>query len=491
MTSHATRRRVRALATVVVLSAGIATIGAPALGDTIRTTSGLGGFSVSANAAPFKVLVDDPSNPLPRPEGEAIVEADPSFTLAEVATGPASRGMASTLWPGNLLGEGLAAATGDQTPNYPVIADARYPDKPYTADDQTGGYAMHGSALGLDASATALSGPLSIPGSVDLGSVTSTTMATVDKADVAIGRSTSRVSDISLLGVIKIGSVSTVVETRSDGKKQVSTGSTVVSGLTVAGQAYVVDEQGAHPAGGSGTGPLPLGQLDPLQAAGITIGGVSQTVGSDASGVTREAKGLRITVDTTMYRAALTDNTPGPVTDALYQLFGALPLPPEAATYKSFLYYSLSATPKITFILGAGRSFTVANLPLSFSFPSFPSFPAGMPPLFPPGTTPGTGPVDAPVTSVGGPFAGPTQPVAGGEAPVVSSPSLTPASAPDAPDPFGGVSALLVLGAVGAAALGGWGLMRLMGMALLGAVAGGGCTFGAPSTVPDLRGATA
>ncbi len=481
------RRQARALATVVLLSGGLATFGSPALGEEIRTMTGLGGFSVSTNAAPFKTLIDDPSNPLPRPPEEAIVEADPSFTLAQVATGPASRGLASSLWPGNLLGEGIGAASNGQLPGYAVKADARYPDKPYTAQDQSGGSAMRGSAMGLDASATALSGPLSIPGSVDIGSITSTTTATVDKTSMAIGHSTSRVSDISLLGVIKIGSVSTVVETRSDGKKQAATGKTVVSGLSVAGQSYVVDEQGARPAGGAGTGPLPLGQLDVAKAVGITISGVSQTGRSDAGGVVRDAKGLRITVDTTMYRAALTSNTPGPVTDALYQAFGGIPLPPQAATYRSFLYYTLSATPKITFVLGAATSFTVANLPLSFAFPTFPTT---TPPLFPPGTTPGLVPAGAPVPG-GAPIAAVAPPAITGEVPVVAQPALTAASGSDPPAPFGGIGALLVLGAGVLAGFGGWGLLRLQGMALVGALAGGGCTLGAPSSVPDLRGATA
>lgn len=481
-------RRARALLTVVVMTGAMAAVGAPAEGDAVRTDTGLGGFSVSADAAPFKILVDDPSNPLPRPEESAIVEADPSFTLAEVATGPAARGVASTVWPGNLLGEGIGAATST-TYSYPVKAEARYPDKPFVQDDPAGGSGMHATAQGLEASGTAVQTPKDIPGSVSVGSVTSTTTAVVDKTDVAIGHSTSRVSDVTLLGLIHIGSVSTEVVTRSDGKKQSSTGATVVSGLSVAGVgAFSVDETGAHATGAPATGPLPLGQLDVLKAAGITIGGVSQAGTSDASGVTRDAKGLRITIDTTMYRKALSDSTPTAVTAAIYQAFGALPLPPQAATYKSFLYYTLSATPKLTFILGAGHSTTVANLPLSFTFPPAPTFgaPSGGG-LFPPSTVgrvsapvlPGTSSVVPPTTTAG----------ADGQAPVVSAPTTVTASSSSAPDPFKGVGALLVLGALLAAGIGGWGLMRLEGLAM-GAAAGRGCTLGAPSTIPDLRGAT-
>ena len=260
--------------------------------------------------------------------------------------------------------------------------------------------------------------------------------------------------------------------------------------MTIAGQGYAVDEKGAHQVGGPGTGPLPLGTLDAAKAAGITISGVSQTASSDPDGVRRDAKGLRITVDTTMYRAAITNNTPGAVTAAIYQAFAALPLPAQAQTYKSFLYYTLSATPKITYILGAGQSFTVANLPLSYAFPSIPSFTSAPPPLFPPNTSPALGPIAAPVVSVGIPVAAPEQPVGAADNPVVSAPALTPVSSRAAPG-FSGVGALLLLGAGLTALVGGWGLMRLQGLALLGAAAGGGCTLGAPSTFPDLRGATA
>ncbi len=496
------RRRARALATTTLLVGAVAAIGAPAHGQDIRTTTGLGGYSISANGAPFKVLIDDPSNPLPRPEGEAIVEADPSFTLAEVATGPASRGLASSLWPGNLLGTGLGAASDGQAPNYPVIAQARYPDKPYLADDRTGGNLMHGEASGLDALATATRAPSQIGGSVDIGTTTSTSTATVTDKNIAIGRSVAKVSDISLLGAIKIGSVSTVVETRSDGKKQTASGTTTVAGLTVAGMSFVVDEQGAHQVGGPGTGPVPLGQADALKQAGITISGIGQTTTNDVDGVRRDAKGLRITVDTTLYRKALSGATPGPVTDALYSVFGALPLPPQAATYRSFLYYTLSATPKISFVIGAGQSYTVANLPIGFDVIDTPPLTGGgggdggvttaLPPsnggIFPPsspivsGPPPALGPDVAGEVPAGAAVAPP---------PAVTSPDLVQAAAPAVPDPFAGVSALLVLGALAGASLAAMGLLRLRAFALAGAlpVAGPGCALGAPSSVPDLRAA--
>jgi hypothetical protein len=482
------RRQVRALVTVVLLTGSFGAFTSPALSDSVRTTSGLGGFSISANSAPFKVLVDDPSNPLPRPTDSAIVEADPSYTEADLATGPAARGVASTLWPGNLLGEGVGTATANAVPGYPVKAEARYPDKPFTDQDQTGGNLERASAMGLDVLASAQAGAKSIPGSVDFGSISSVTSANVTTKDRAVGRGVSKVSDVNLLGVIKIGSVSTVVDSWSDGKKQGSSGTTVVSGLTVAGMGFIVDEKGARPVGvaGPGTGPLPSNALAALQAAGITISGVSQTGTSNAGGATRDAKGLRITVDTTLFRKAITDNTPAAVTSVFYTVFGGLPLPAQVATYRSFLYYSLSATPKITFILGAGQSTTVANLPLSFTPPIYPPLPGGGG-LFPPTTSPGSGGSVTPPALGGGPVTGVPPTTTG---PQVAPPGLVPTASSPTSGPFHGVSAFLLLGAGLLAGFGGWGLMRLQGLAMAGGLLGAGCALGAPSNLPDLRGAT-
>lgn len=497
-------RPVRPLLCLIAASAALGIVAAPvATGEAIRTDTTLGGFSISANAAPIKILVDDPSNPLPRPEDGAIVEANPAYTQADLATGPAGRGIASSLWPGNLLGEGIPTASNNQLDQYPVKAESRYPDKPYTAtgsldlrgnhiaSDQ--GALMTSSALGLDVAATAKFNPTDVPGAAEIGGLFSHSTATVTAANVAIGHSISKVSDVALLGgLIRVGSVSTVIDTTSDGKKPTSSGTTVVSGLVVGTTGFVVDDKGARPVGLPipGSGPLPSGQLDPLKQAGITIDGIAQTSSKDAESASRSARGLRITIDTTIFRNALNTLTPGPVTSALYTLFNQLPqscpggIPvPVGCGVQGFAYYSLSATPKLTYILGGGESTTSAILPITFDFG---------PPVDLGNNGPGLG-TGGQTGAVGGSVAPPalpdgtvtpnlpesTGPTVASTDPVLASGRSFPKSPP--------VTALLVLGALLVAGLGGWGMTWLRGFAFGAGLLGAGCALGAPSNIPSLH----
>jgi hypothetical protein len=468
---------------VVVLTGAIASFAAPATGDQLRTDNGLGGYSVSMNAAPFKVQLDDPSNPLPRPIDGPIVEANPSYTEAALDTGPTSRGVGSYLWPGGLIGEGLPQVAPN-APVYPLKAEGRYPDKPYVETKQDNGALIKGSALGLDVVGYARANPADVPGTISLGTVASTSTATVTPKDVALGTAVSSVSDVSLLlGVITVGSVTTSITTQSDGKKPTSSGSTVVSGLTIGGVGYVVDDKGARPVGTpltQGSGPLAIPPTDPAKALGITVSGIAQTSSANENSAKRDAKGLRITVDTVLLRQQL-NKVPSQITDALYGVFQKAP-----AEVKGYLFYSLSTTPKITFILGAGQGVAAATTPMSFSFPP-------MPPGLPQQGLPGVpaGPQVMPPAAPAAPVV-PVAPVVppAPNAPVVAAPPLTPTSSTGPPGgPFRGIPALLLVVAVLAAGLGGWLLMRVQSLALGGGLLGGGCALGAPSNLPDLRGA--
>jgi len=464
-------RRVLSAGSVVVLTSAMASAGAPANGATIRTDTNLGGFSIHVDAAPFKVLLDDPANPIPRDLDTPIIEADPAYSEADLATGPSARGIGSVLWPGGLLGEGVGTATNGAVPGYPLKAEGRYPDNPHEEVKQDNGAFMKGSALGLDVYGTAKMNPADVPGTIDLGVVASTSTATV-KDDVAMGKGISRVADVSLLGgTIKVAQVSTTVSVESTGKKASSAGSTVVSGLEVAGVGYVVDEKGARPVGpvSNGTGPLPS-LNDPAKALGITFGAVTQTATKTNDSATRNASGLRITVDTKVLRGIL-NQTPGPITDALYSVFSKMP-----AQIQGYLYYSLAATPKITFILGAGTGSAAAALPLSFDFPEVPAA-GGLPPV--------TGPASAPGPTTSGPLPG-VAPGSSAPGPVVVpvTPNVVKAAHKD---PFKGLSPALLLLVAVAAGVAGWGLSRLQTLAFT-ALGTARCTDGTSMTLPDLRG---
>jgi hypothetical protein len=482
------RARARSLLTVITLTGAMASIGGPATGETIRTDTALGGFSIATDAAPFKVLLDDETLPIPRPQDSAVLEADPAYTAAYLDTGPNSRAIAASLWPGGLFGEGLPQVA-DGAPEYPIQASARYPDKPFTdtahvdqngqriADDK--GMFMSASALGIDVTALARSAPQPAPGQVDVGAATSTSTATITK-DVAVGTSVSKVNDVDLLaGLIHVGSVSTTVTTTSDGRKPTSTGSTVVTGLTVNKMGLSVDDQGVHLAGQSQA--LPPVAAAQLTMLGITIDGITQDHSATADSATRTAKGLRITLDTGPLRTALSPVTAilnGPLSTVISQF------PRE---YQSNLYYLVSATPKITFILGAGTSTSAAVQPLSFTFPPTPTFPTGG--GFPPLTGPGTG--GQPGVSTGPTLPGVSVPptVPGTDVPAVTDPGPAPQAAASTRSGFGGVDPLLLVGAGLLAGFGGWGLLWLQGAALAGGLLGARCRLGAPSSLPDLRGA--
>lgn len=473
------RSRLGSLGAVVALTGSMAVgFAGPAGGDTIRTDTKLGGFDVSVEAAPLKVLLDDPTLPIPRPPDSAVVEADPSYTQATLSTGPNSSATASTLWPGNLFGTGLPQVASG-APQYPVKADAKYPDKPYVGKSQVdGGALMSASAMGLDATATAKSIPKDAPGVVEVGSLQSTSTVTVDTKDVAIGTSVSKLSDVDLLGVIHIGSVTTVLTTKSDGKHPISSGSTTVSGLTVAGQGFTVDDKGAH-AAGQGSALPGFSGLSVLKQLGITIDGITQTATHDSDRASRVADGLVISVDAAPLRKALS-----PVTNPLYDpLISVISqLPPQT---QGNLYYLVGATPKITFILGAGNASAAAILPIPFVNPppiTFPQ-PGGVVPGSPvqPGS-PGT----APLVNVPGVVQPPTVP--GSSSPVLSAPGITPAASTG--DPFGGIGAAWIGTGLLLAGLVGYGLLSLLGLAG-GAPLGFGCRLGAPNRVPDLRSVTA
>jgi hypothetical protein len=474
------------VAAVSALTVGALPLGGSVHADDVRTDTKLAGFTVSVEAAPLRILMDDPKLQIPHPPDTAVLEADPNYTLASVAAGPNARAVTSTLWPGNLLGEGLAQVAPG-APAYPLKGEARYPDKPYTANGVDGGSLSGARAEGLFATATADGTPTNKPGQVTMGSATSTSTATVDAKDVARGTAVSAAHDVNLLnGLIHIGNVTTTLETHADGTKLASSGTTTVSGLTIAGQGFSVDDKGLH-AGPASNGLPPLVTPSQLAAAGITAQAISQTTGKTTNGINRAASGLVIRVDTAPLRAA-TNGPLSPLYDALRSVIGDIPPDHLPAGTQGNLYYLLKATPNITFQFGAATASSAATLPISFSFPppSFPSAPGG----FASGPVPGgvlPGNPGSPTTP-GLTGSLPTVAPPGATGPVVQAPGTAPAASSSATG-GGGIGALWPLAALAASGLVGWLLLRLLGVT--GGALGLGCRMGAPTTVPNLRSVTA
>jgi hypothetical protein len=453
--------------------------------DAVRTDTKLGGFAISVEATPLRVLVDDPKLAIPHDPGTAILEADPNYTLATVAAGPNALALTSTFWPGNLLGTGFAQLGSPVA--YPLAGAARYPDKPYDAHGQDGGALSSAHAEGLDAVATADGTPTNKPGEVTVGGVLSRSAASVTTKDVATGNATSAVQDLNLLGIIKIASVKTVLTTTADGKKAASSGTTTVAGLTIAGNDFSVDDKGLH-AGPQSAG-LPLLET-PAQISstlGITARALNQVSTSTGNGVKRVAGGLVIDINTGPLRALLAPGT-NIVNPVLNMLIDSLP--DEAAAVQSNLYYVVQATPHITFVIASANSSSLANQPLTlppFQFPSFPSTPGGF--VNNPGGS-GSAPIAGgiPPGVVGAPPVVSGGPTGTGVPPTLSGLGNNASASPDAG--FGGIGAGYLLGAGVGAGLLGWGLLWFLGLAG-GSLLGLGCRLGAPTSVPDLRSVTA
>ena len=480
--SPRTAGRVLAVSCLTVGSLG--PFGTAGHADGVHTETKLAGFAVGVVAAPLQVMLDDPELQVPRPTGSDVVEADPNYTSATVSAGPNAQAVASSLWPGNLFGEGLPALANGQ--QYPLKAEARYPDKPYTATGPDGGVSTNATAEGLDAFAQADGTPTNKPGQVTVGNVTSTSTATVTDKDVAVGTAVSALQNVDLLaGIIHVGQVSTHITASADGKKPTASGTTTMTGLSIAGTPFSLDDTGLH-AGPQGSGLPPLvTPSDVSNTLGITVTGLTQTTVKTPSGVNRFAGGVVVRVNTAPLRAALS-----PVLTNVNPVLRGLisQLPPDVA---SNLYYFTKATPIITFVLGSASVGSAATLPLSISFdfppPDFPGGPVTGPAVGSAGTPPLLGGDTAPPLSSGVPGdAGSAVP------PTVTPPSATGpgtnvASVTDAGS--GGIGAGYLVAALAVSGLVGWGLWRFLGLAG-GGVLGFGCRLGAPTSVPNLRSVT-
>lgn len=510
-TRTSTRRRrtsLGAMVTGLAVVASVPALSAPVTAAEPRTETDLGGFFAEAEGAPIRVLVDDPAVPIPRSVGAAIVEADLSYTFSTFNTGPTGRALASTLWPGNLLGTGLGVLT-ESAPggpyDYPVAASASYPGGPLEEEDtRTQGFTMKSSAQGLDVTARAAtrgapeaSAALSVGSAESTSSVTTVKDATSKDAvkDVSVAKAVSKVTDITILGMLTIDSVVTSLEARSDAVAGASTGGTTVSGLKFMGAGLVVDDEGVKPSGqpAQPIPGLPAQGADLMRMLGITITPPKATSSNSGVQGTRTAKGLTITVDTVLARQTL-NMLPPAFFDTLGDAFSRVPdLPGAPLQPKGLLFYTLAAQPKITYVIGDASVTSSASLPLSVDFPEFPSFPE-VP--FDPGT-PGT-----PGTPGSPPLAGVSDPgdVVPGDTPVPPAvadpgPGEVPtalAASTDVTDPFQGVGPLVVLAGLMLAGFGARGLLGVQAAALGGGVLGGpGCTLGASESLPDLRAGSA
>jgi hypothetical protein len=465
----------------------VAVPGCVLLATPVAHAAPLGGYTVTAQAAPVSVLLFEPVIPIP---ASPQAEVNLSYTTATMSSG-SGRALASALWPGAAVANGLPQLAGNPDITYPVQTSASYPGGPKDAAQEIGtgnGMRAHadaataraGTNLGAVAVPPATTPPLipglpipglpvpttppppsklpGIPLLVTVDNVSSTSAAGADAT--ATARTT--VSTVSLLGgLVQVGGLTVEATAASDGSHGTGTGRVTFGSVTVLGQRLSVESDGVHPPTLAG-GPVALPGLpaDPnalLGRLGIRI---------DQAAVARTGTGARadvaghgpvFTVDTHVLRGAL---------EPLLGLVRGL-LPADLADRLAPVF---SLAPKIAFTVGTAEAHANAA-PAAAGVPG-------------PGGTGGGAPANPPA-------AGGSQPVGGGVVPAApgGGPSAPPALAtpPEGIQPVSfGVSGLpgaVVLLALGCAGVAAWGL-RSFNAALLG---GAVCPDGHPSGVPDLR----
>lgn len=486
----------------------------------VRTDAGdLGGYTAEAEGAPLSMLMYEPVIPVPVDPGEPHGEGSLSYTKATVETGPVSRGVASSFWPGPAVGDGFATLCDQVTNNpeapkdmrqecneeYRLKADARYPSsKQFPQRDgenqvEQFGAGMLAEALGLDTYARASSAESPNEEAMGLGNTRSRSDATVVKGEV-LATTVASAEDVALGGgVITIESVKTVLEATADKKTASTSGTTEVNGLVIGGQGYTIDERGLRPVQddkpakeGVATLPEMPGAKEMDKQLGVEVELVKHESEVNGADATRTAGGLRISIDTAVLKKALTDNVP------VYDVIGQVPPPADEVVAQFAALLALG--PEVEFIFGRGQVRAAGTEPMDFDFPDPPPLDD---PVAPADTTPdigssGTPAVDTTRTGSGSGAAAPP-PVApadtGMGGPAVPS-AAGPALAPTQPAPvaatvpmpkfFGGLPPGLVAAGLVLAALGGKLLAGFTTAAMTG-ITGAICDRGVPRTVPNLR----
>lgn len=435
----------------------------------------IGGYTAGVSGTPLSIKVYEPVIPLPAaPQGEA----DLSYTMVSTSTGPSVRALASSVWPGPAVGDGfgtIAEALGlGEDQEYAVKANATYPSGDHTATTSIGpATTMTASATPKVSAATATTGqPFPVSAVMSAGQSSSKSTTTLG-SDRITATSEALAEDIVLAGgLIRIASVRAETTVTSFAESATTAGNTVVTGLTVAGVPFTVDDTGVHAAGQSLPIPgLPTDVATLLGTYGISMSPpeiTKEVQGSDASYF---ARGLQITVDTKPLRTAINDVIP--YRALYYQLVGMLPPELQAVVNDPRVPSVVDLGPKVVYEIGTVGALTSASP--EFLFQPLPPF---TPPAFNPPTT--VGPIDP-----GVPVAQPpalTPPVVGGQPVVPVTPVV---AARPLPAPFGGLPGALVVLAIGVGAFFAFGGRRLWYAAL--PLAGDGCDLGAEVGVPQLR----
>jgi len=375
------------------------------------SSASLGGWTVSASAAPVTMEIYDPKIPIPAQPGQPNLEFDLSFTRASYGSGPTGAATASWLWPGDAIAFGLGQLFNNPGVKYPILTNVQFPGATPDATMQpipgsymqshtdangstsvsTFGLPLPGTGPSLPGSPTSapssapssssggllgglLGGGLSLPQLPDLGTLIqfltgqsalvdiqgerSQTSATVTNGK-AVATAESDAGKLLLLGgLIEFDGLKVTSQSTSDGVKGTSTGNVDYGSMSVAGVTFGITANGIQtPAGLIALPQLPDAVNQLLAPLGISIAlPAAGDVSKDTAGE-MFSHGLQVTIDTAKLKAML------PLTPVLTQLFAQIPpdvmktltqgLPP---TVTSVINSLPQLAPKIVLTIGSAKS---------------------------------------------------------------------------------------------------------------------------------------
>ncbi|MBV8980437.1 MAG: hypothetical protein JO086_06030 [Acidimicrobiia bacterium] len=229
----------------------------------------LGSYSAVAAAPGVEVIEDEPSAQA-HPEGQG----DAPYTTSILTNGGVGYALSSIAWPGAYGGNAGSlvlvalpstigpvprpdAVTGlvqtvSPALQYPIRAEARAGTAPDASYGQIPGTTLTSHADPNDVHAVADVKSAQQSG-INYGNMHSDSSSTLDGNSVKT-LADSVIQNIDIGGVIKIKSLVSTATATTDGSNSSANGGTVMQGVTVAGQAATIDQNGLHI--GSSSSPL-------------------------------------------------------------------------------------------------------------------------------------------------------------------------------------------------------------------------------------------
>ena len=376
---------------LVVLAAGPAWAdsgsgGTGSSGGSSSPASNLGGYTLSSTAAGISVNYEQPNFPIP---ANPTLEFDLGYSTATYDSGPVGSANASALWPGPVVAGGgsqlpllidpyiqqyagpLASTIEPLLPNFgnwPIQAPSAYPQGPATASNNNGPLSMSSSSDQSESTASAAMAMVggaanqsALPaGMLTVQGVSSTSQDTIDNLGNAVSEASSAVHGIDIAGgLIHIGEVSSTAGSSSDGNQASLSGTSVVTGMTIAGENVSIDSSGLH---ASTTNENLLGSAAPavgqvLSLAGITIALTTPTDSVNGASGQRQLDGLKVTIDLSTYDqdfSKLLAALPASLTSGLNQL--PIPTPYKQVITLDFGWAQVNAAASPPFTLSLGST---------------------------------------------------------------------------------------------------------------------------------------